>query len=168
MNSICLQRNCSAAPSLLVTVLGSLIALSLVIGLAFWAMGAPWILPFAGLETVALLAAFVLHARTVNDKDLIAYDGNTLLVQRERKGRIQEHLFHQGLVRVDWSPGLDPLVRLRESGRYIDLGHWLGSAQRRALHRQLQQAALAASKPIGCSDATRSNTDLEYGIRPSY
>ncbi len=139
MNSIHLQRNCSATPGLVMSVLGSMIGISLVIGLAFWAMGAPWILAFAGLEIAALLVAFFFHARSVNDKDLISFDGCTLLVRRERQGRIQEYRFHLGMVRVNWSPGLDPLVRLSEGGRHIDLGHWLNAVQRRALHQQLQQ-----------------------------
>lgn len=51
------------------TVLGLIAGLSVFISLVFWAMGAPWILPFALFETVVLLAAFVCHAKTVGGRE---------------------------------------------------------------------------------------------------
>lgn len=51
------------------TVLGLIAAMSIFISLGFWAMGAPWILPFALLESALLVAAFVCHARAMSNSD---------------------------------------------------------------------------------------------------
>jgi len=71
MNGLRLQRNCSASPKLLVAVLGGVSAWSLLISLGFWAMGAPRVLPFAGLEVLLLLGAFAVHSRRVTDSDTL-------------------------------------------------------------------------------------------------
>jgi uncharacterized membrane protein len=46
-------------------VLGLIASLSVFMGLVFWAVGAPWILPFALLESVVLALAFVCHAKSI-------------------------------------------------------------------------------------------------------
>jgi uncharacterized membrane protein len=60
-----LKRNCSISPAGLLCVFVALGSVSLAIGIGFAMLGAWLILPFAGLEVVALGAAFVVHARRV-------------------------------------------------------------------------------------------------------
>lgn len=57
------KRHCSISPLGLALVFGGLAALTLGIGAAFAAAGAWLVLPFAGLEALALGAAFVVVAR---------------------------------------------------------------------------------------------------------
>jgi uncharacterized membrane protein len=57
------KRHCSISPLGLALVFGGLAALTLAIGAAFAAAGAWLVLPFAGLEVLALGAAFVAVAR---------------------------------------------------------------------------------------------------------
>jgi uncharacterized membrane protein len=59
------RRKCSSTPKVLMTVLGLIAGLSICISLVFWAIGAPLILPFALIESLLLLAAFVCHAKSV-------------------------------------------------------------------------------------------------------
>ena len=61
----CVQAkcHCSISPRGLALVFGTLAGLTLGIGAAFAALGAWLILPFAGLEALALCAAFVVVAR---------------------------------------------------------------------------------------------------------
>jgi uncharacterized membrane protein len=62
------KRRRSISPLGLALVFGGLAALTLSIGAAFAALGAWLILPFAGLETLALCAAFVIMARRAADE----------------------------------------------------------------------------------------------------
>ena len=60
-----LKRNCSISPAGLLWAFVALGSVTLAIGVGFAMVGAWLILPFAGLEVVALGAAFVVHARRV-------------------------------------------------------------------------------------------------------
>ena len=53
------------------TVLGGLSMVSLLIGIAFWFMNAPWVLFFSGVEVLAVGVAFVVHARHATDRERI-------------------------------------------------------------------------------------------------
>lgn len=62
-NCVHVKRHCSISPQGLASVYGALAAVSLGIAVAFAALGAWLILPFAGLEIAALCAAFWVTAR---------------------------------------------------------------------------------------------------------
>jgi len=57
------MRNASISPAALATVFALLAAATLGIAIAFAALGAWLILPFAGLETLVLAGAFLATAR---------------------------------------------------------------------------------------------------------
>ena len=57
------SRNCSISPAAFAGALAALAVVTLSIGFGFAMMGAWLILPFAGLETLALGAAFLCYAR---------------------------------------------------------------------------------------------------------
>lgn len=118
-------------------VLGSMAGLSIFIGLVFWVMGAPWILPFALIETLVLVVAFVYHARAVCDCDEITLSDRHLIVCQERKGQTKKHCFTRGLFWVSMTEGPHPRVRVIESGQSVELGEWLLPQERLLLCRQL-------------------------------
>ena len=57
------SRNCSISPTAFAGALALLAIVTLAIGIGFAMMGAWLILPFAGLEVLALGAAFLCYAR---------------------------------------------------------------------------------------------------------
>ena len=59
------RPTCSITPQELMAVLGGLVGLSLFIAMAFWSVGAVWILPFSMLEVLVLAVAFVCHVRAL-------------------------------------------------------------------------------------------------------
>ena len=65
------SRSCSITPVAFATVLALLGGVSLTIGVVFAALGAWLVLPFAGLEVVALAAAFRVYARRAADWERI-------------------------------------------------------------------------------------------------
>jgi uncharacterized membrane protein len=121
--------------------LGLVAGTSIFISLVFWVMGAPWVLPFALVETLVLATAFVFHARTRRDFDEVTCNERHVFVRQERGGRVKEHQFTRGLCRVDMTRSMRPLVRLNESGRYVDLGEWMLPQDRLSLCRQLTHVA---------------------------
>ena len=120
-----LSPNCSSTPKVLMTVLGLIAGVSICISLVFWVIGAPLILPFALLETLLLVVAFVCHARAVCDFDEITLNDRHLVVRQERRGQTKQHQFTRGLFRVSMTDGPRPLVRVAESGNHVELGEWL-------------------------------------------
>ena len=77
-----LKRNCSidAAPAGSASTL-SLCVVSLGIGGAFWWHGAPLVLPFAGLELLAVGAALLVYARHAADRERMALRPGRLTVE---------------------------------------------------------------------------------------
>ena len=139
-----LRPQCSSTPQLLMGMLGLVAGVSILIGLIFWIMGAPWILPFALIESLLLLVAFVCHARTRSDFDEIILNERHLIVRQERRGRTKEHHFTRGLFRVSMTDGPQPRVRVIESGRYLELGEWLLPQERLSLCKELAAGAVFA------------------------
>ena len=62
-----LRRNCSVTPAQMGWIYGSLCLVSLGIGSVFWIWGAKLVMPFVGLELVAVGVTFWVLARHVSD-----------------------------------------------------------------------------------------------------
>ena len=127
------------------TVLGLIAGVSICISLVFWGMGATLILPFALVESLLLVAAFLYHAKAMCDFDEITLNDRYLVVRQERQGRAKEHQFTRGLFRVSMTDGPSPLVRVAESGKQVELGEWLLVHERASLCRQLATELMASS-----------------------
>jgi uncharacterized membrane protein len=79
--SLTLKRNCSISPAGLLGVFAALSIVALAIGTGFAIAGAWLILPFVGLEIVALGVAFVLYARGAADYEKIELARDRLTVE---------------------------------------------------------------------------------------
>lgn len=60
-NSWLIKRNCSAGPAQLAVVFGSLVAVSFAFGVGFAIFGLWMVLPFVGIELIAVGAAFLCY-----------------------------------------------------------------------------------------------------------
>ncbi len=129
---------------MLMGMLGLIASVSILIGIVFWVMGAPWILPFALLESLLLAVAFVCHAKAVCDFDEITLNDRHLVVRQERRGQTKQHQFTRGLFRVSMTDGPRPLVRVAESGKYVELGEWLLPHERLSLYKQLAEGLMTS------------------------
>ena len=124
--------------------LGLAAGVSICIGLVFWVIGVPLILPFALLETLLLMVAFVCHAKAVCDFDEITLNDRYLVVRQERRGKTKVHQFTRGLFCVSMTKGSCPLVRVTESGKHVELGEWLLPQERLLLCKQLAELLIAS------------------------
>jgi len=79
--SLILKRNCSISPAALAGVFVALAVVVLGIGAAFAALGAWLILPFAGLEVLMLVGAYLAYARRAADYERIVLESGRLTVE---------------------------------------------------------------------------------------
>src|SRR5262245_1751621 len=82
------KRNCSASPAQLAAVFASMIGLSFIFGVVFAAHGMWLILPFVGLELVAVAIAFICYGRRAADLERITLSEHDLHIERVEGARV--------------------------------------------------------------------------------
>jgi uncharacterized membrane protein len=139
--SVTLKRNCSISPAGFALVLAALAALALAIGAGFAAAGAWLILPFAGLEALALGAAFVLYARRAADYERIALAAGRLTIEVADAQSTSRYELEAGRarVRVDRGEGYGARVLLCGPRGELELGRHLDCESRLALAMELEK-----------------------------
>ena len=134
------KRNCSISPRDLLCVLAFAMCLSLGIATAFAYFGAWLVLPFAGVEMLALASAFYLNGRHAADYERVALSGGRLLVEACDAGRIERHEFDPRWLRVDERRlGRELHLMLRSRGSEIEIGRHLDAERRASLAARLRR-----------------------------
>jgi uncharacterized membrane protein len=144
-----IRRNCSASPRQLAMVFASLVAVSFAFGVAFAAQGLWLVLPFVGLEVLAVAVAFVCYGKHAADFERIELSGARLVVHRHDAGRESEVAFDRPWVRVEVTEqGVDLGRRVRvelvSAQRRVEVGRYLVDSRRAELGRELRAALGAA------------------------
>lgn len=140
------RRNCSISPKGLIGFFAGIAAVSIVISLVFYALGAWMILPFAGLEILALGMAFVGYARHAVDCERICVGHDRIRVEVCDGDVVSAQEFEQRLTRlvVKQAPMRTSLA-LCVQGQEIEIGKHLALEERQqlasALGRLLRRAA---------------------------
>jgi len=135
-----IRRNCSIAPRALWLALAATAAVSFGIGTGFAVFGAWVILPFAGLEMVALGAAFYCVSRHAGDYERFVEEQGALKVEIRDAGRTSVHEFNPHWARVVLKEhGRKPRLALRSHGRELEVGRHLPDEGRLALAALLGQ-----------------------------
>jgi len=144
-----IKRNCSASPTQLAAVFGSLVAISLAFGAVFAALGLWMVLPFVGLELVAVAVAFLCYGRHAADAERIELANDKLTVERVEADRSRRWEFDPRRVRVEVDErgkglGVRVRVRLTSRGEQIEVGRHLLDEKRAVLARELRTALKGA------------------------
>jgi uncharacterized membrane protein len=135
-----LKRNCSISPEALGLLLASMMLLSFAIGITFAFFGAWMILPFAGLEMVAVAAAFYLHGRHAADYERIVLRGGRLVIEVCEADKTMVREMNPHTVRVaERSRTRQYSVALLAEGDEIEVGRHLDDERRRLLAATLRQ-----------------------------
>ena len=140
-----LKRNCSISPAQLIVFFFTLCAVSLTIGAAFWSLGAPLILPFAGAELCALAVAFLVYARHAADHEKMVLRPGRLTVECSLGRRVDHVEFAPAWVRVEPSAGERSLIELSGEGKRVEVGRFVRPELRRALADELRAALRRSS-----------------------
>ena len=135
-----LRRNCSVSPAQLGGLYLSLCLVSLGIGAVFWSQGAVLVMPFVGLELVAVGVAFWVFARHASDGERISLEGSRLVVELESGGRLQRAEFNRDWVRVEPKNGGRSLIQLSAQGRSVEVGRYVRPELRPALASEIRMA----------------------------
>jgi len=136
------KRNCSASPRQLASVFASVLALSFVIGFGFAVYGLWMVLPFVGLELIAVAAAFICYGRHAADYETIELDGQQLRIEQVQGARRLNWQFAAPRVRIESESGTLTRFRLLVSAAdlRIEIGTHLLDQRRRQLAQELSRA----------------------------
>jgi uncharacterized membrane protein len=145
-----LRRNCSMTPTQLVAFYLSLCAWSLAIAGAFWWRDATLVMPFAGVELLAVGAALVIYARHAGDRERVILTPGRLSVECTLGRRTDQVEFAPAWVRVEPAHGDRSLIELSGEGKRIAIGRFVRPELRRALADELRGALrrFAMARPL--------------------
>ena len=132
---VVLKRNCSIAPAPLFLVFAAISVVSLAIGAGFARAGAWMVLPFAGLEVVALGVAFLVNGWHAADYERIELAADGLTVEVARGGQVERRVFDLRRASVAGGAGAALLLRDREGA--LEIGRHLDAAARDGLRSEL-------------------------------
>lgn len=139
-----LRQNCAMSPSQIGIIYLSLIAISLVIGSFFWAMGATLVLPFCLLELLVLGVCFLCFARRALDRERICIEGAQVTVECELSGVLHKAAFQREWLRVELPRRAQSLIELRGQGQVVVVGRFVRPEWRSALAAEIKRAARTA------------------------
>lgn len=135
-----LKRNCSLSPAQLLGFYLLCCVVSLGIAAGFWALGALLVLPFAGLELLALGSALLLYARHACDSESISLQDGRLTVEHACARRVSRVEFAAAWVRVEPEHGDRSLIELSGQGRKIAVGRFVRPELRHQLADEIRSA----------------------------
>jgi uncharacterized membrane protein len=147
-NTWLIKRNCSAGPRQLAIVFGSLVAVSFAFGLGFAAFGLWMVLPFVGLEVIAVGAAFFCYGRHAADFERISIEPGVVLVEQVEGTQTHRWELDPRVSRVDversgrW--GKRVRVFLWAPAIRLELGKYLLDHRRLILGREIDGALMQA------------------------
>lgn len=116
--------------------------MSLLLGVGFVVVGAWPVLPYSLLEIVVIAIAFTCLERRARDWERLTVDGERVIVERVRAGRVQRREWNRRWLHVETTAGVDgePFrIVLRSAGEACEFGAALAAAQRREVARQLRR-----------------------------
>jgi uncharacterized membrane protein len=147
-----LRRNVSITPLQLGTVYASLCAVSLLIALGFWWVGAPAVLYFAGLELVCVGIALAVYARHAGDHETLTLQGQRLEVEQAYGAQRTRSIFNTGWLCVEPAAAQGSLVELSGDGQRVRVGRYLRADLRQAFAQELRGAVRRAAPPVHATE----------------
>ncbi|MFZ2648484.1 MAG: DUF2244 domain-containing protein [Burkholderiaceae bacterium] len=135
-----LSRHCSLAPRQLLLCYLGLCFLSLAIAAGFWSVGALMVLPYAGVELLAVGLALFIYARHAADSESIRLGAGRLVVECAFGRRVERVEFAPAWVRIEPEHGDRSLVELSGQGRKISVGRFVRPELRREFAEELRWA----------------------------
>ncbi len=116
-----IKRNCSASPRQFAWVFASIVAVSFAFGAAFAAYGLWLVLPFVGIELVAVAVAFFCYGRQATDYQRIEIDEREIAVEQIEGGQMSTRRLPVAWARIE----------VQQRGRTGGLSVWLSSGSER-------------------------------------
>jgi uncharacterized membrane protein len=140
--TIVTRPNCSLTNKGRMQVVLAIASFSLLVAFGFSLAGAWLVLPFAGLELLALAYAFYYVGCHADDYESITIDGEYLAVEKRFYKNTSQIVFQRYWARVllQELPGGEQTLLLRSHGKEVEFGRkYMSNAQRVALAKQLKK-----------------------------
>ncbi|WP_250517652.1 DUF2244 domain-containing protein [Caballeronia sp. INDeC2] len=134
-----LKRNCAITPKQFGVFYCSLATVSLSIA-AFWtALGAWTVLPFAGIDLIAVGSAFLVYARHSTDYERIVISPMFLTVETAQASRITVVTLNPRWVRIGLQEKPRPKIEIRSAGQVILVGIHAPAHRRAAIAAEMRR-----------------------------
>ena len=149
---VVIRPNCSLSWQRTVAVYCGICGVSLTIALGFALLGFWLVLPFAGLELIALAVAFYLSAVRVNSREVILIRGGMVAVEKGLHQPEESTEFQRAWARVELAEpqqrGYPTRLLICSHGRKVEVGHCLNDMERRQLAADLRHWIRPPYAPI--------------------
>lgn len=131
-------------------VFASIVGVSFVFGVAFATQGLWLILPFVGLELIAVALAFLCYGRRAADFERITLSASQLSIERAEGARLLRWDFPASAARIEVEEsGSGWMHRVRvwivSRGERVDVGRHLPVDRREVLAREVRAALRGAA-----------------------
>ncbi len=130
--------------SALVTIYLMITTVTLTVGVTFYLLGYTLILPFSGLEVLALGIALYISAWRGGVQEVILFTDDSVLVERGHRQPEQRYEFQRAWVNFvlerSWNSWYPSRLLLRSHGRQLEIGRFLNEQERQGLARLLCSA----------------------------
>ena len=148
-NTWLIKRNCSAGPRQLALVFATLVAVSFAFGLGFAVFGLWMVLPFVGLELIAVGIAFLCYGRHAADFERIAVASDVISVEHVEGAQTQHwkldpRVSHVEVEAAGRQRGQRVRVFLSGPETKLELGRHLLDQRRLILAREINGALVRA------------------------
>lgn len=137
-----MKRNCSVSPRQFVLFYASLAVVSLAIAASMMWRGAWLVMPFTGVELLAVGAAFTIYARHAIDYERIRLFPHRLVIERMDAQRLTQIEFNPRWVRVEAGANPRDPIRLVSRGQTVVVGQHLAQYQRVQFARTLRASLM--------------------------
>jgi uncharacterized membrane protein len=128
----------------LVLVYTGIAAVTFTIGVSFYLIGMTLILPFSGIEILALGAAFYLTAWRGGIQEVILINRDTIVIELGRQHPVTRETFQRAWARVvlerSWNSWYPSRLLIRSHGRQVEIGKFLNEQERQGLAMELSKA----------------------------
>lgn len=128
----------------LMLVFAGIATVTLTIGVSFYLIGLTLILPFSGIEILALGAAFYITACNGDVQEVIVINRDTIIIERGRQGPEQREIFQRAWAQVvlerSWNSWYPSRLLIRSHGRQLEIGKFLNEQERQGFVLELGKA----------------------------
>ena len=131
------KRNVSIAPAQLALIFVGLGLISLLIGSAFFWLGASLILPFSVLEIAALCIAYFYNAIHANDYEKLTLTLDAVQIERKIGFKLHQVQFMRSMTRVDKTGLKNELIELRQGNQLAYFGQFVHVNLRLLMAKQI-------------------------------
>lgn len=125
-------------------LIAAVTTVSIAIGAWFYAHGYPLVLPFSGLEALAVAIAFYIVLREGENREVISLFPERVVIEKGRSRPDTREEFERAWARVElshsprrWYPSR---LSISSHGRFIEVGKFLTNGEREALAAELINA----------------------------